>query len=364
VHPQDQFCHNPTCPARGQYGQGNITIHSQQEQRYRCTVCRRTFSARAGTPYFRGHTPEADQTRILTLLAHGCPLAAAAVAFGYQPRTIRRWVQEAGTHCERVQQHLVEVPRDLGQVQADELRVRTQGGVIWVALALMVGTRLWLGGVVSPQRNYALIAALLARVVRCAIAGPLLVAVDGLAAYVRATERACRTPEPRAGRRGRCRLVIWPELVIGQVVKHRLHQHLGSIERRVVRGSAAALAALVTASQGAGGLNTAYIERLNGTFRDRLGALTRRTRRAARQVGSLHAGVYLVGTVYNFCTHHASLTTQDGRRTPAMAAGITDHCWRVSELLHYQVPLARWQPPQGRGRRSRAMQALIDRWAA
>ena len=78
----------------------------------------------------------------------------------------------------------------------------------------------------------------------------------------------------------------------------------------------------------------------------------------------LHAGMYLVGALYNFCTVHASLTLGSGRqRTPAMAAGITDYCWSVSELLWYRVPLPRWQPPKRRGRRSKAMQQLIERWA-
>jgi hypothetical protein len=110
-------------------------------------------------------------------------------------------------------------------------------------------------------------------------------------------------------------------------------------------------------------LNTAYIERLNGTFRSRLAALGRRTRRSARRVGTVVHGMYLVGTIYNFCTTHASLTTDDGRRqTPAMATGITDHVWTVGELLHYRVPPPRWERPRRRGRRSKALQALIDRW--
>ena len=48
---------------------------------------------------------------------------------------------------------LVERPRDLGQVQADESRVKKQGGIVWMALAMMVTTRLWLGGEVSEQRD-------------------------------------------------------------------------------------------------------------------------------------------------------------------------------------------------------------------
>jgi hypothetical protein len=52
---------------------------------------------------------------------------------------------------------VVEQPRDLGQVQADELRVKKQGGIVWMALAMMVQTRLWLGGEVSAQRDMTLI---------------------------------------------------------------------------------------------------------------------------------------------------------------------------------------------------------------
>jgi transposase-like protein len=50
MNPQTQFCHNPQCPARGQRGQGNIRVHSQIEQRYRCTTCGQTFAATKGTP--------------------------------------------------------------------------------------------------------------------------------------------------------------------------------------------------------------------------------------------------------------------------------------------------------------------------
>ena len=46
------------CPARGQVGQGNIGIHSQKRQRYWCKVCRKPFSARAGTIFYRRRTDE------------------------------------------------------------------------------------------------------------------------------------------------------------------------------------------------------------------------------------------------------------------------------------------------------------------
>ena len=55
-----------------------------------------------------------------------------------------------------MQEQLVEQPRDLGQVQADEIRVKKQGGIVWMALAMMVCC-LWLGGEVSEQRDMPLI---------------------------------------------------------------------------------------------------------------------------------------------------------------------------------------------------------------
>jgi transposase-like protein len=365
MNPHEVFCPNPACPARGQTGQGNVTIHSQIEQRYCCTLCGRTFSARTGTPFYRKQYPAALITQVVTLVAHGCPEAAIVVAFELHPRTVRQWVTAAGRHCETIQQHLVEQPRDLGQVQADEVCVTTQDGHLWMAMALQVSTRLWLGGVLSATRDKRLIRTLAALIARCAVLAPLLITVDGLVSYVAALQGACRTPLARPGKRPAW--VPWPDLVIGQVVKHRVQRRLVSVTRQVAHGAEAALAPLIAATQGHGGLNTSYIERLNGTFRSRLARLGRRTRYGARQEHRLHAAMYLVGTVYNFCTHHASLTLGDQwgrRRTPAMAAGLTDHCWSVAELLAYRVPLPHWQPPKQRGRRSKAMQELMKKWAA
>lgn len=132
---------------------------------------------------------------------------------------------------------------------------------------------------------------------------------------------------------------------------------------RLVHGSSRLFLTLLWSTPGCQVLNTASIERLNGTFRSRLAMRGRRTRRLARNRATVARGMYLVGTVSNFCTTHDSLPKVDGRRqTPAMAAGITDHVWTVSELLHYRVPPPRWEPPRRRGRRSKALQTLIERW--
>ena len=110
-------------------------------------------------------------------------------------------------------------------------------------------------------------------------------------------------------------------------------------------------------------INTASIERLNATFRECLASLARRCRALARHTLTLHEGMFVVGTVYNFCTPHASLS-QAQQTTPAMAAGITTHCWTMHELLSFHVPLSRWTPPKRRGRHARTLQRLIERWCS
>jgi hypothetical protein len=39
MDPQAVFCPNEACPASGQVGKGNISVHSQKERRYKYTVC-------------------------------------------------------------------------------------------------------------------------------------------------------------------------------------------------------------------------------------------------------------------------------------------------------------------------------------
>ena len=365
MDPHQRFCPNPDCPARGQVGENNITVHSRKQRRYRCNVCKKTFSERDGTALFRLHHDPNVILLVLTLTAHGCPVPAIVAAFGFQARTVRHWVERAGGHSEAVHDHLVARPKELGQVQADELRVKLQGeggrkGVSWVAMAVSVPHRLWLGAVESPRRDKALARSLLEKVRAAALPGPILFLTDGWSAYKDAAHRAFRTPV-RAQPKGRPRLVAWAGRVIGQVVKRRERRRVVAVERRLLEGTEADLSERLS-RWGGRLLNTAYIERLNATFRARLFALVRRTRALARRQDLLHAGVYLIGSVYNFCTVHQSLSKEQPR-TPAMAAGITDHCWSVKELLEYRVPPPRWQPTKRRGRKSRELLALIERWA-
>ena len=361
MNPTTVFCPNPACPARGQIGQGNLGIHSRKEKRFICTQCQKTFTTTKGTAFYRLRTSAETVTRVVTLMAHGCPLQAIVVAFGVDERTVAAWLQRAGVQGQAVQEHVVEHPRDLGQVQADEIRVKKQGGIVWMALAMMVSTRLWLAGEVSEQRDMALIRRLIERVRACALRRPMLFCTDGLCSYIRAIRETFRDPV-HTGALGRPRLCSWRNICIAQVVKRYAQRRVVDVERRIVDGTPARVETLRQRSQGPGVINTAYIERLNATFRERLASLTRRGRALARHTLPLQQGMALIGTVYNFCTPHARLASVGGGTTPAMAAGITEHCWSVQELLSYHVPPPRWTPPKHRGRPSHALKRLTKRW--
>ena len=218
MDPQQIFCHNPDCPASGKVGRGNIGVQSRKPQRYICQECKVTFSQSKGTVFYHLRYSCDLVTQVITLLAYGCPLQAIVAAFGIDESTVASWQQRAGIHCEQVHQHLVQPPRDLGQVQADEIRVKYQGGIAWLALAMAVPTRLWLAGVVSDCRDGALIRRLLEQVRQGALYRPLLLCVDGLTVYVSAIKQVFRTPI-FTGKPGRPQLRRWHHLCVVQVIK-------------------------------------------------------------------------------------------------------------------------------------------------
>jgi len=366
------FCPNIACPARGQVGQGNISSHSQKEKRCVCNVCDKTFAVSKGTLFYRLRTEPQIVMWVIVLLAYGCPLQAIVKAFGFDQRTVKAWWQRAGSHCESVHEHTVgQNQLDLQHVQADEIKVKMQGGYLWMAMAIMVSMRLWLGGVVSYKRDKQLIRQLADRIRAVALCRPLLLAVDGLPGYVKAFRRAFRSKMPRRGQGGRPKMIAWPDIAIVQVIKRRTATAF-EVERRIVQGFTQQIERLRQMTQRTMGvINTAFIERLNATFRLRLTWLTRRTRTLAQQPQTLIAGMFIVGCFYNLCDYHHSLRCrlsvgQHGfkwvQRTPAIAAGLADHQWTVDELLTFRMPPPRWSPPKRRGRPSKELLKLIERW--
>jgi len=370
MNPQEIFCPNIDCPARGQRGKGNIGIHSEAEKRCICHVCEKTFSVTRGTIFYYLKTDAVTVMLVIALLAYGCPLKAIVKAFCFDERTVKKWWKRSGQHCEAVHEHTVGSSQlDLGQAQADEIKAKGQGESFWMAMAMMVSTRLWLGGAISPKRDLKLIQALANQIRKIALCRELLLSVDGLASYVKAFRQAFRTAL-QDGSQGRPKMIAWSNVAIVQVVKNHSAGKL-TVDRRIVQGSKAMVERLIQLTQGAGVINTAYIERLNATFRQRLAWLARRTRCLAQHSETLMAGMFIVGCFYNFCDYHHSLRLKLSvgergyrwvQRTPAIAAGLTDHRWSIQELFFFKVPPQRWTPPKRKGRPSQEMLELIELW--
>jgi IS1 family transposase len=296
---------------------------------------------------------------VVTLLAFGCPVQAIVQAYGLDERTVASWRDRAGSQCQRVHQAIVEQGQlDLVHVQADEIRVKARGMVAWMGLAIMVSTRLWLGGVVSCTRDTSLADQLLQQVRACSQAAcALLVCTDGWAAYPNSIRRAFRDKVKRTTGRGRASLRVWSDLHIGTVIKQTVNKRLTTILCQMSHGSLEQAMHLLRRSGGGQVLNTSYIERLNGTMRERLATLTRKCRHAAHRLQALETGMYLIGSTYNFCCFHQGQSLRAAgeaqrplRQTPAMASGLTDHLWSLSEVLRYKIAPAPWVEPKRRGR--------------
>jgi hypothetical protein len=155
----------------------------------------------------------------------------------------------------------------------------------------------------------------------------ILVGVDGWASSVTAFTRVFRHPV-RAGRRGRPRVVAEPGLLLGQGVKRTVQRRVISVERRVVRGTAESIAAVLTATSSGPGINTAYIERLNATFRAALAPVVRRGRAIAHTEARLAVGMWLVGCADNCCWFHDSLRRRAGLVKLTVSAAKQGHCVR------------------------------------
>jgi transposase-like protein/IS1 family transposase len=357
MDPQPLFCPIETCPSRGVIGAGNLKLHVGLRNRWKCTVCQSTFVGSRGTPFYRLKTDPQIVIWVVTLLAFGCPPQAIVAAFHLDERTVADWKQRAGQHCERVHQALVQQPQDRKHVEADEIRVRCQNKIVWLAMALCASTRLWLGAVISPRRDKHLSRAL-AKIVRaCCPFGPLLVVTDGWLAYQDAFAKAFRTPL-HTGKRGAPRLVPWPDFVLVQTVKWQEAGRTLGIRVCHLLGNWHHIARLLPKNQV---VSTAYMERLNATFRQRLAGLCRRTRCLLRSQETLSVAAYLVGTVYNFCTPHQSLRRKGQLRTPAMAAGLTHTVWSVRELLSYHVAPPPYIPPKRRGPKPKIREAQTQK---
>ncbi len=274
---------------------------------------------------------------VVTLLSYGCPIQAIVHAYGVDERTVADWQKRAGKQCQPVQQAIVQQGQvDAHHVPADEIRVKGRKMIAWMGLAIMASTRLWMAGVVSIHRDGRLADRLLQQVrAWCQPRRALLVCTDGWAAYPNSIKRAFREKVKKTPGRGRACLEVWPDLCIATVIKRTQKKRVVEVIRKISWGILEKAQTQLQRTPGCTQFNTSLIERFNGTMRERLASLTRKCRHAAHRLETIAAGMYLIGCLYNFCFPHHELSKSKHLGypgTPAMAAGLTDHIWTISEV--------------------------------
>lgn len=145
------------------------------------------------------------------------------------------------------------------------------------------------------------------------------------------------------GKRGRpkgSRRMPAEGLKYATVHKRRRRGRVVKIDLRVVFGDKAEIKAAIEASAVSNTINTAFVERHNGTDRNRNARKVRKSYCFSKDWDVHNAVTYFTMYNYNFCWPVRTLRLQDrdGRwhsGTPAMAAGLTDHIWSLHEWLTY-----------------------------
>lgn len=151
------------------------------------------------------------------------------------------------------------------------------------------------------------------------------------------------TPKP-SGKRGRppkSRKVVDPELDYAVVHKIRKDNRVVKVEREIIFGDPSRIELRLVDSI-SNTINTAYIERSNGTLRQHVSCLCRKSLCFAKMKKLLEAKIAIIVAYYNFIRPHTTLSRNPDRtftpRTPAQVAGITKLPWSFGYLLSIPFP--------------------------
>jgi len=355
---------------------GNITSNGHPSgglwRQLHCTNCGGYFQETHGTPLHGKRVSPDMLVWAIGALAEGLGIRAVARVFEVDPHTVLAWLVEVADHATAFSQYFLHDVR-VTQVQLDELftllRAVKTGEVSdaeaverlsrsphWVWAAIDPVTKL-LRTVAVGDRTLALAQHVVHQVVQVLAPGCMpLFLTDGFKAYttallthdgqwVQPARQRAQGPAPKP------RWLPRPQLLYAQVVKTVRRRRLVRVRHRVVFGTLAAIEQVLAAYGWQS--NTAFVERINLTIRQHVAAVGRRVSTLCKGEDGIQQQLALYHVYYNFCLPHASLrqallqpepTHGTGSakrwqpRTPAMAAGLTDHVWTRREVLLFRVP--------------------------
>ena len=157
------------------------------------------------------------------------------------------------------------------------------------------------------------------------------------------------------------------EIAYATVHKERAGGRVVEVTQRVVRGSTEQVEQTLAQSDQSQALNTSFVERFHGTQRQFNGRKKRKAYTFSKALSHHAACTWLVVVWYNFgwCVRTLRQQVQKSppryrQRTPAMAAGLTDHAWTMQELLSYPVYHVPDAPPERKARTYKDVLARLE----
>jgi IS1 family transposase len=299
--------------------------------------------------------------------------------FEVDPNTVLQWLVEVAEQLQAFSQYFLHDVR-VTQVQLDELfallsAVRTGEVSEAEAIQCLSPSPHWVWTAIDPEsklllvldvgeRTLAMAQCVVQQVAEVLAPGCMpLFLTDGFKEYttallthyghwVQPSRRQATGPAPKP------RWLPLPGLLYAQVIKTVRRRRLVRVSHRVVFGTLEAVQQVLAVCGWQ--INTAFVERLNLSLRQQVAAIGRRVSTLCKGEEGLHQQLALYHVYYNFCLPHASLrqalpqplpthgtgSAKRGQpRTPAMAAGLTEHVWTLREVLLFRVPP--WPQPAG-----------------
>ncbi|MDD5371005.1 MAG: hypothetical protein PHQ40_18145 [Anaerolineaceae bacterium] len=327
--------------------------HGKHEmiQDLKCQVCRKKFTCRKHTVLYRLKTQSGLVEKIMWLLALGVDASALEEVFGIREITIRTWLCRGGMQSKKLHERFM-LELELIHVQLDELwaNVKHAGQDMWVWVASDVTTKIipviQVGGR-TQEMAYQVVHELKGRLRAGCV--PVF-STDGLKHYFYSLTAHFGKWEPLAGRK-----LVWVllnDFIYAQVIKHQRRRRTVEVEQRILCGEAAAYRERLKCAGLSGRINSSFVERINLTIRQCVSKLTRRTWGPAHYPSELVEHLEWWRSYYHFVRCHESLSValakprrrkgnqiplRYRKRTPAMAAGLTNRRWTVKELLSYPL---------------------------
>ncbi len=344
-------CPYPDCHLYAKRAAGNLClrkVYGKDRIRYlRCRSCSREFSERKNTALFNCKIEEKKAISVAEHLAEGLSTKGTSRLVGVSAQAIRRLRRSLGDHSREFHDERVENV-ETTSVQMDERYgyVRSKKEPFWEATAIDPQSRLLIGFVVG-RRNEALIKELMVSTQkRLKEPKDLIVMSDGEKSYESLFPSVFGEPyrPARKGDRGRfpkLRHRVKRNLAHLQLIKLRQGGRVVELRSRVAHGSRRRVEKELE-KLGYEKPNLSAIERQNGTSRRMNAYLVRRSLAFGRREESREALGWWSAVVYNFCRPQRGLRVPSSgsegrrryeRRTPAMAANLTDCIWTVADVL-------------------------------